>query len=228
MDRATNLLDIRRIIGGLLGVYGVILLLAGIFGSDAEKNKAAGLNINLYVGIAPDRGLGAVLVLGALPPAHRGAQRSRAPGPGRTLIAPSGRTELGREQREHEPPKPPPMIRAAKRGRVHARRDRALDLRNRHLVVVAQTRVRRVQQRAELRGLAALQRRHRRVHALVLADHVAQARVERGGQARGVVGVPERLEAEQLERSAALPRDARCSPMPPDSRGAPESSAAST
>ena len=52
MDRATNLLDIRRIIGGLLGVYGVILLLAGIFGSDAEKNKAAGLNINLYVGIA--------------------------------------------------------------------------------------------------------------------------------------------------------------------------------
>ena len=52
MDRATNLLDIRRIIGGLLGVYGVILLLAGILGSDAEKNKAAGLNINLYVGIA--------------------------------------------------------------------------------------------------------------------------------------------------------------------------------
>ena len=52
MDRATNLLDIRRIIGGLLGVYGVILLLAGILGSDAERNKAAGLNINLYVGIA--------------------------------------------------------------------------------------------------------------------------------------------------------------------------------
>jgi drug/metabolite transporter (DMT)-like permease len=52
VDRATNLLDIRRIIGGLLGVYGVVLLLAGILGSDAEKNKAAGLNINLYVGIA--------------------------------------------------------------------------------------------------------------------------------------------------------------------------------
>ena len=52
MDRATNLLDIRRIIGGLLGVYGVILFVAGIVGSDAEKNKAAGLNINLYVGIA--------------------------------------------------------------------------------------------------------------------------------------------------------------------------------
>jgi drug/metabolite transporter (DMT)-like permease len=52
VDRATNLLDIRRIIGGLLGVYGVILLVAGIAGSDADKNKAAGVNINLYVGIA--------------------------------------------------------------------------------------------------------------------------------------------------------------------------------
>jgi drug/metabolite transporter (DMT)-like permease len=50
--RATNLLDIRRIIGGLLGVYGVILLLAGILGSDADKHKAAGVNINLWVGIA--------------------------------------------------------------------------------------------------------------------------------------------------------------------------------
>ncbi len=52
MDRATNLLDIRRIIGGLLGLYGVILLVAGIVGSDADKNKAAGVNINLWVGIA--------------------------------------------------------------------------------------------------------------------------------------------------------------------------------
>jgi drug/metabolite transporter (DMT)-like permease len=52
VDRATNLLDIRRIIGGLLGVYGVILFVAGIVGSDADKNKAAGVNINLYVGIA--------------------------------------------------------------------------------------------------------------------------------------------------------------------------------
>jgi drug/metabolite transporter (DMT)-like permease len=52
VDRATNLLDIRRIIGALLGLYGVILFLAGVFGSDTDKNKAAGVNINLYVGIA--------------------------------------------------------------------------------------------------------------------------------------------------------------------------------
>jgi drug/metabolite transporter (DMT)-like permease len=47
----SSLFDIRRIIGALLGVYGLILLLAGIFGSDADKNKAAGVNINLWVGI---------------------------------------------------------------------------------------------------------------------------------------------------------------------------------
>ena len=47
----STLLDIRRIIAGLLGVYGVILLVAGIVGSSAQKNKAAGVNINLWAGI---------------------------------------------------------------------------------------------------------------------------------------------------------------------------------
>ena len=47
----TTLLDIRRIIAGLLGVYGVILLVAGIVGSSEQKNKAAGVNINLWAGI---------------------------------------------------------------------------------------------------------------------------------------------------------------------------------
>jgi hypothetical protein len=52
VERATNLLDIRRIIGTLLGIYGVLLLGAGIFGSDADKNKASGVNINLWVSFA--------------------------------------------------------------------------------------------------------------------------------------------------------------------------------
>ena len=52
VERATNLLDVRKIIGGLLGVYGVILLGAGIFGSEADKEQAAGVNINLGVGLA--------------------------------------------------------------------------------------------------------------------------------------------------------------------------------
>jgi drug/metabolite transporter (DMT)-like permease len=46
-----TLLDIRRIIAGLLGLYGVILVVAGIVGSSESKNKAAGVNINLWAGI---------------------------------------------------------------------------------------------------------------------------------------------------------------------------------
>jgi hypothetical protein len=52
VERATNLLDIRRIIGTLLGIYGLLLLGAGLFGSDADKNKASGVNINLWVALA--------------------------------------------------------------------------------------------------------------------------------------------------------------------------------
>jgi choline-glycine betaine transporter len=51
-ERATNLLDIRRIIGTLLGIYAVLLLGAGVFGSHTVKNKAAGVNIDLWVGMA--------------------------------------------------------------------------------------------------------------------------------------------------------------------------------
>ena len=46
-----TLLDIRRIIAGLLGIYGVILLVAGIVGSSESKYKASGVNINLWAGI---------------------------------------------------------------------------------------------------------------------------------------------------------------------------------
>ena len=52
VERATNLLDIRRIIGTLLGIYGLLLLGAGLFGSEADKNKASGVNINLWVAFA--------------------------------------------------------------------------------------------------------------------------------------------------------------------------------
>jgi hypothetical protein len=52
VERATNLLDIRRIIGSVLGVYGLLLVGAGLFASDADKEKAAGVNINLWVGLA--------------------------------------------------------------------------------------------------------------------------------------------------------------------------------
>jgi hypothetical membrane protein len=57
--KAANRFDIRRIIGGLFVLYGLILAVVGIFGSDEVKNKAAGINVNLWTGLA-------MLVFGAL------------------------------------------------------------------------------------------------------------------------------------------------------------------
>jgi hypothetical protein len=50
-ERAANLFDLRRIIGGVFVVWGVLLTVLGLFDSDAEIDKAAGVNINLYAGI---------------------------------------------------------------------------------------------------------------------------------------------------------------------------------
>ena len=57
--RAADLLDIRRIIGGLLLLYGAILTITGIVSSHAQKTKAAGWNVNLWTGIG-------LLVVGGL------------------------------------------------------------------------------------------------------------------------------------------------------------------
>ena len=43
--------DIRNIIGALMGVHGVILALAGIFG-DPELDKTGDVNANLWAGLA--------------------------------------------------------------------------------------------------------------------------------------------------------------------------------
>ena len=46
-----GLFDIRVIIGALIGLYGVIILITGFFTSDAQIEKADGLNINIWAGI---------------------------------------------------------------------------------------------------------------------------------------------------------------------------------
>ncbi|MGW1534366.1 hypothetical protein [Streptomyces aureus] len=48
---AARLFDIRRIIGGLFVIYGVIVTIAGITASDADLAKAGGVNINLWTGL---------------------------------------------------------------------------------------------------------------------------------------------------------------------------------
>jgi hypothetical protein len=49
--RAANRFDIRRLIGAVFTVYGLILLALGIFGSQASKHKADGINVNLWAGL---------------------------------------------------------------------------------------------------------------------------------------------------------------------------------
>ncbi|HEY7374609.1 MAG TPA: hypothetical protein VIF57_20770 [Polyangia bacterium] len=57
--RIANRFDIRRIIGGVFVLYGVVLTITGIVGSEEVKNKAAGINVDLWTGLG-------MLVVGAL------------------------------------------------------------------------------------------------------------------------------------------------------------------
>jgi hypothetical protein len=50
-ERAANLFDLRRIIGGVFLLWGVLLTILGLLADDAEIEKAAGVNINLYAGL---------------------------------------------------------------------------------------------------------------------------------------------------------------------------------
>ncbi|BCK70724.1 hypothetical protein Srufu_046770 [Streptomyces libani subsp. rufus] len=48
---AARLFDVRRIIGGLFTVYGVIVTVAGLMATDADLKKAQNININLWTGL---------------------------------------------------------------------------------------------------------------------------------------------------------------------------------
>ncbi len=48
---AARIFDLRRIIGGLFVVYGIIVMIAGFTASDAAIHKAQGVNINLWTGL---------------------------------------------------------------------------------------------------------------------------------------------------------------------------------
>jgi hypothetical protein len=50
--RAANRFDIRRLIGGLFVLYGVILVITGLAGSHHVRTQAAGINIDLWTGLA--------------------------------------------------------------------------------------------------------------------------------------------------------------------------------
>ena len=59
VKKTVGVFDIRFIIGGLIGLYGVILTFLGLFNaSDVELARGDGLNINLWAGLG-------MLVVGA-------------------------------------------------------------------------------------------------------------------------------------------------------------------
>jgi hypothetical protein len=49
--QAARLFDLRRIIGGLFVVYGLVLAIIGLFDSQETIDRAAGVNINLWAGL---------------------------------------------------------------------------------------------------------------------------------------------------------------------------------
>lgn len=49
--RAAKLFDVRRLIGGLFVIYGVILVVLGLGASDASIHKSADMNVNLWAGL---------------------------------------------------------------------------------------------------------------------------------------------------------------------------------
>jgi hypothetical protein len=71
---AARLFDVRRVIGGLFVVYGVLVGIAGLLDSPAEVDKAQGVRINLWAGLA-------MLVLGLLFLLWQWLRPSRAPEP---------------------------------------------------------------------------------------------------------------------------------------------------
>lgn len=51
-SRMARLFDVRYVIGGLLGLYGVVLVIQGLIDGPAALTKATGLAVNLWTGIA--------------------------------------------------------------------------------------------------------------------------------------------------------------------------------
>ena len=49
---ASKLFDLRIMIGGLFTLYGIALTIYGFFTTPEELAKAAGININLWLGLA--------------------------------------------------------------------------------------------------------------------------------------------------------------------------------
>ena len=87
--RAANRFDIRRLIGGLFVLYGLILTIMGLVGSHQVKTKAAGINVDLWTGLAM-LVFGALMIFWALArPTMPEPPKTRGQGSGRIRRAPA-------------------------------------------------------------------------------------------------------------------------------------------
>ncbi|HEX4012002.1 MAG TPA: hypothetical protein VHX62_18410 [Solirubrobacteraceae bacterium] len=87
--KAANRFDIRRLIGGLFALYGLILLILGLFGSHASKTKAAGINVNLWTGIGMLIFAGLMIFWALSRPVAPEPAETRGQGSGRIRRAPA-------------------------------------------------------------------------------------------------------------------------------------------
>jgi hypothetical protein len=84
-----NRFDIRRLIGAVFVVYGAILTALGIFGSSHVKNKAAGLNIDLWAGIGMLVFAALMIAWALLRPVEPDPPEQRGKGSGRIRRSPA-------------------------------------------------------------------------------------------------------------------------------------------
>ena len=111
-ERAANLFDLRRIIGGLFVVWGVLLVILGLIGMGDVENAAEHQPVR---GPRDARVRASASCCGRSPgrwARNWPSQSRRAGAPGTTARAPSGRGTPGGSSARTEPPKPPPTIRA--------------------------------------------------------------------------------------------------------------------
>jgi hypothetical protein len=87
--RAANRFDIRRVIGGVFTLYGVVLVLLGLFGAHHIKVKAAGININLWTGLGMLVVAAMMIAWAVLRPVLPEPPETRGQGSGRIRRAPA-------------------------------------------------------------------------------------------------------------------------------------------
>jgi xanthine/uracil/vitamin C permease (AzgA family) len=87
--KAANRFDIRRIIGYLFVLYGIILVVTGIVGTSQVKNKADGVNVNLWTGIGMLVFAAVMLIWAFTRPVAPEPPETRGQGSGRIRRAPA-------------------------------------------------------------------------------------------------------------------------------------------